>query len=570
VESKRILLIDDDEGTIDAVRAFLAPYRVNLEVARDGGAGFDRAKDLKPDAIVLAVELSPQKQGYNLCRRLKKSGELKEVPVLLTSVGDPYLEDHKKLSTRADEYLLKPFTSKEFVEKLENIAGALPSVAAVAAEEIVEIEEEVDNRDVTVVSEVVEDVGDEDIVDMEPEVVEVLEASAAAEAASRPSARRQSADLPFALTEEDDNFDAMLESLEFREETGPKGGELDAAPARPSALGTERSTAHVEPARASEPSRAATAQAQRPPAAEDERDREILDLKERLSRSEHEARARADRLAAVQSELDELRARATALQSTTTLKERELAEEMAARDREIAELREQIERLAGEHDRGIELLQREHSEALARLKAELETEKSKAVHAAERGRDALEAALQQRLREAEGLHERSLADLRQEVQRLREENSRLREEAESARGQLASLESERRDSEVSVAERIAAAVDEARRQVEEELGRRAEEHAHQIQEMKRQHAQALNQVEARAGSAIAEVERLTAELRARADLEAKLTDLEARLKGAEDRLAKAMVRLKIEEKRRDKLKKATAILVELLEEGSES
>src|SRR5207245_11594407 len=83
-------------------------------------------------------------------------------------------------------------------------------------------------------------------------------------------------------------------------------------------------------------------------------DREILDLKERLSLAEHAARHRGERLAAVEAELAKLRERAGSLESGATTWARELAEELAARDQEIAERRQQIEQLAAEHGGGIE------------------------------------------------------------------------------------------------------------------------------------------------------------------------------------------------------------------------
>ena len=62
----------------------------------------------KPAVIVLSVE--PRKVGYAICNKLRRSPSLREVPLLLISVEETLatFEQHKKLKSRADEYLLKP------------------------------------------------------------------------------------------------------------------------------------------------------------------------------------------------------------------------------------------------------------------------------------------------------------------------------------------------------------------------------------------------------------------------------------------------------------------------------
>ena len=141
--SKRILLIDSDESfaqglsTAINARGFLATLATNSE------QGMSMAKQDNPDLIVICVEAQPT-NGYMLCTRLKKDEALKGIPVILTSANatPDSFEKHKKLKTRAEEYLIKPFETQLMLEKASALLGvALPAENA-QEDEIVQVEDE--------------------------------------------------------------------------------------------------------------------------------------------------------------------------------------------------------------------------------------------------------------------------------------------------------------------------------------------------------------------------------------------------------------------------------------------
>jgi DNA-binding response OmpR family regulator len=144
--SKKILLIDSDEAFAQSLshaisaRGFLATLATNSE------QGMSMAKQENPDLIVVCVEAQPT-NGYMLCTRLKKDEQLKGIPVILTSANataDSF-EKHKKLKTRAEEYLIKPFEPIVMLEKAAQLLGVqLPpeSLPEALDEEIVTVDDE--------------------------------------------------------------------------------------------------------------------------------------------------------------------------------------------------------------------------------------------------------------------------------------------------------------------------------------------------------------------------------------------------------------------------------------------
>ena len=80
--AKKILVVDDDPDLVDATSMILKSKKYDVCVAYDGVEGLEKARNEKPDLIVLDV-MMPQKDGYTLCKELKADPDLSGIPVLL-------------------------------------------------------------------------------------------------------------------------------------------------------------------------------------------------------------------------------------------------------------------------------------------------------------------------------------------------------------------------------------------------------------------------------------------------------------------------------------------------------
>src|SRR3954471_15465538 len=116
----RILLcIEPDSGTVDEIRRELGPYGFVIESIPNGDDAIEWGKNNHPAVIILSVE--PRKVGYAICNKLKRSPSLREVPLILVSSEETLatFEQHKKLKSRADEYLLKPLDMPDLLSKVD-------------------------------------------------------------------------------------------------------------------------------------------------------------------------------------------------------------------------------------------------------------------------------------------------------------------------------------------------------------------------------------------------------------------------------------------------------------------
>jgi DNA-binding response OmpR family regulator/predicted nucleic acid-binding Zn-ribbon protein len=122
--AKTILLIESDAAFAREASSALEGRGFAVRVSADGKEGLDVARDLLPDAIVLCVEL-PRMSGYSVCNKLKKDDTLKSIPLVIVSAEatPETFEQHRKLKTRAEDYLIKPFSPETLVERVGALVG---------------------------------------------------------------------------------------------------------------------------------------------------------------------------------------------------------------------------------------------------------------------------------------------------------------------------------------------------------------------------------------------------------------------------------------------------------------
>lgn len=119
--SQSVLMIDAEQPFADNVANALRGRGLDVTVVGDGKEGLEKARGAShPAVIVLCVEL-PKMSGYSICNKLKKDDELKDIPLIITSseATPETFEQHKKLKTRADGYLIKPFDAGALFDQMK-------------------------------------------------------------------------------------------------------------------------------------------------------------------------------------------------------------------------------------------------------------------------------------------------------------------------------------------------------------------------------------------------------------------------------------------------------------------
>jgi DNA-binding response OmpR family regulator len=112
----RLILVVEDEATIaGSVAARLRKERFDVEVVGDGPTAVDRARELRPDLVILDVML-PGMDGLEVCRQVQRD---RPVPVLMLTARDSEADVLVGLGIGADDYMTKPFSPRELVARVK-------------------------------------------------------------------------------------------------------------------------------------------------------------------------------------------------------------------------------------------------------------------------------------------------------------------------------------------------------------------------------------------------------------------------------------------------------------------
>ncbi len=109
----RLLIIEDNPELVANLYAFFEPLGYVLDDARDGASGLRRATQHDYDAILLDLML-PRLDGMTLCQKLRQEFQ-NPVPILMLTARDPVEDRVQGLALGADDYLVKPFSLRNWM-----------------------------------------------------------------------------------------------------------------------------------------------------------------------------------------------------------------------------------------------------------------------------------------------------------------------------------------------------------------------------------------------------------------------------------------------------------------------
>ncbi len=114
---QRILIVEDDKNTATLVATYLEKEGYLPLVENDGAQGLSVAQTEKPDLIILDLML-PGMDGLDICRRLRQESN---VPILMLTAREEEIDRVLGFSLGADDYVVKPFSPRELVERVKAI-----------------------------------------------------------------------------------------------------------------------------------------------------------------------------------------------------------------------------------------------------------------------------------------------------------------------------------------------------------------------------------------------------------------------------------------------------------------
>ena len=131
---QKILIVDDDNNIAELISLYLMKECFDTLIVEDGEQALEQFGQFQPNLILLDLML-PGIDGYQVCREIRRTSN---VPIIMLSAKGEVFDKVLGLELGADDYIIKPFDSKELVARVKavlrrtqtqaaSLAAALPS-----------------------------------------------------------------------------------------------------------------------------------------------------------------------------------------------------------------------------------------------------------------------------------------------------------------------------------------------------------------------------------------------------------------------------------------------------------
>ncbi len=117
-----VLVVDDEPNIVLSLEFLLKQVGYEVRVARDGEAALEAIGQFKPGLVLLDV-MMPKRDGFDVCQTIRANPEWKDVRVIMLTARGREVEREKGLALGADDYVTKPFSTRDVVEKVRQILG---------------------------------------------------------------------------------------------------------------------------------------------------------------------------------------------------------------------------------------------------------------------------------------------------------------------------------------------------------------------------------------------------------------------------------------------------------------
>ena len=114
---EKILVVDDDKNICELLRLYIEKEGYQTVLAHDGKQALAVFEEEKPSLIILDV-MMPELDGWQVCREIRKTSD---VPIIMLTAKGETFDKVLGLELGADDYVVKPFDSKEIVARIKAV-----------------------------------------------------------------------------------------------------------------------------------------------------------------------------------------------------------------------------------------------------------------------------------------------------------------------------------------------------------------------------------------------------------------------------------------------------------------
>ncbi|MBQ9699642.1 MAG: response regulator transcription factor [Lachnospiraceae bacterium] len=143
---QKILIVDDDTNISELISLYLIKECFDTMCVEDGEAALEAFNTFKPNLILLDLML-PGMDGYQVCREIRKTSQ---IPIIMLSAKGEVFDKVLGLELGADDYMIKPFDTKELVARVKAVLRRTVAEAPIASNIVEEKSDSVSFPDLSI------------------------------------------------------------------------------------------------------------------------------------------------------------------------------------------------------------------------------------------------------------------------------------------------------------------------------------------------------------------------------------------------------------------------------------
>ena len=123
--SASILVVDDEPNIVLSLEFIMQKEGYDVRIAKDGEAALKAIREKVPDLVLLDI-MMPAMSGYEVCQRIRANPEWKDIRIVMLTAKGREVDQEKGMAMGADDYITKPFATRDLMAKVKMILGEEP------------------------------------------------------------------------------------------------------------------------------------------------------------------------------------------------------------------------------------------------------------------------------------------------------------------------------------------------------------------------------------------------------------------------------------------------------------
>jgi DNA-binding response OmpR family regulator len=119
-KSQSVLIVDDEPNILLSLQFLMKKAGYEVRTAKDGEEALAEISRAAPDLVLLDV-MMPKIDGFSICGRIRANPEWEDVRIIMLTARGRDVEREKGLALGADDYITKPFSTKDAIERVEAV-----------------------------------------------------------------------------------------------------------------------------------------------------------------------------------------------------------------------------------------------------------------------------------------------------------------------------------------------------------------------------------------------------------------------------------------------------------------